>query len=216
MLRKIRSLLISASAWNDSAYPLLRHVEANDDFHVIEKLLNKRGYTPNLEIAEAFGETPLIKACQLGNEETVRLLIQYGANLNARSSPGMTPIMHAAECTGAYSYIHLVPKRQIFLENGTIWAEVPRGANHRECISWLALAGADINAQDKYGFTALMYSVGLPDLVEELLMRGATVNIRNADDRTALEIALHGRSGTAREAWFPQSAELIRRAGGEL
>jgi ankyrin repeat protein len=52
-------------------------------------------------------------------------------------------------------------------------------------------AGADINATDKAGYTALMYAVAVrkEGEIEELLRSGADVNIKAKDGHTALSLA---------------------------
>lgn len=51
--------------------------------------------------------------------------------------------------------------------------------------------GADVNTQDKDGWTALMYAVryGRQDIANALLQTGADVNVRNKDGKTALDLA---------------------------
>lgn len=53
-------------------------------------------------------------------------------------------------------------------------------------------AGADVNAKDSYGVTALMFSIitGSTELALELVEEGADVNARDVDGRTALVEAL--------------------------
>ena len=65
------------------------------------------------------------------------------------------------------------------------------------CVEYLLDSGADINAQDKYGMTALMYAClqecvhlcGYLDIVIKLLSRGADVSLKNIRGATALMCA---------------------------
>lgn len=63
---------------------------------------------------------------------------------------------------------------------------------HEEVASVLIAAGADINAADAYGVTALMFSLisGSVQTARELIGAGADVNSRDVDGRTALVEAL--------------------------
>jgi len=60
----------------------------------------------------------------------------------------------------------------------------------RGTLSVLIGAGADINATDKAGYTALMWAVieRKKDEIEELLRTGADVNIKAKDGHTALSL----------------------------
>ena len=60
-----------------------------------------------------------------------------------------------------------------------------------DMIKLLLSAGANVNATDKWGDTALMQacSEGKFDIVKLLLASGANVNVRNKETQTALRIA---------------------------
>jgi ankyrin repeat protein len=61
---------------------------------------------------------------------------------------------------------------------------------NREFVKALLANGAEVNAKDNYGYTALMAAAasrrGHPEVVEALLAKGAEVNVKNEDGRTAL------------------------------
>ena len=68
---------------------------------------------------------------------------------------------------------------------------------HARCVEYLLECGADINAQDEFGMTALMYAClqecvrvcGYLDIVIKLLERGADVSLKNRRGATALMCA---------------------------
>lgn len=64
----------------------------------------------------------------------------------------------------------------------------------RQCL----MNGADINAQDDYGYTPLMAASGFGNeaIVRLLLKNGADVNARDTNGRTALNYAWAGRHYT--------------------
>lgn len=49
----------------------------------------------DLNIRNASGETPIMVAAYYGNEEIVKLLIEYGVDLNIKCNYGKTALMHA-------------------------------------------------------------------------------------------------------------------------
>ena len=78
------------------------------------------------------GRTPLMVACWAGRLEVVELLLQRGADVNARNSSGTTAFMYA---------------KSTALGNGS-----------SAIMQCLVDHGADISARDNYGKTALQYA----------------------------------------------------------
>ena len=66
----------------------------------------------------------------------------------------------------------------------------------RDAVRRLVAGGADVNARNDAGATALMWAVDDPDIARLLVDRGADVNARSDDARTPLIIAA-GRHGSA-------------------
>lgn len=65
----------------------------NDKAYAIGQLLNLGA---EIETKAAFsGMTPLIWSAAFGNRETCRLLLERGANINAKDGKGMTALMRA-------------------------------------------------------------------------------------------------------------------------
>jgi len=69
-----------------------------------------------------------------------------------------------------------------------IWAA---GSGNSEAVAYLLQQGADINAQDQDGTTALMEAVDVrePEVVKVLVARGADVSLKNKSGKTARDIA---------------------------
>ena len=105
--------------------------------------------------------TPLLTAAKFGHTEIVKLLIHYGANVNARDIISITALSFAVS------------------------------SGHNEIVQLLIANGADINIPDKRGMTALMKAAykGYIKIAELLINNGANVNAKDKDGRTALDIA---------------------------
>lgn len=110
--------------------------------------------------------TALFQAIRSSNIRAVKGALTQGADVNARSDEGDTPLMYAAMYSTA------------------------------ECVAALLTRGADPKARDKRGGTALMRSVRDIDKVRLLLERGAEVDARSALGVTALMIAANRQGGS--------------------
>ena len=104
----------------------------------------------------------LISSAASGNPEMVREILRYHPDLEARDGEGKTAIFSAGN-----------PK----------YGESDEG--RADCVRLLAQAGADVNARETNGNTAL-HETFLTDVIEELLKLGADVNARNKNGETPL------------------------------
>uniref|UniRef100_A0A1B0DQ17 Uncharacterized protein n=1 Tax=Phlebotomus papatasi TaxID=29031 RepID=A0A1B0DQ17_PHLPP len=100
--------------------------------------------------------TPLWCASVSGNLGVVKLLIGFGANINALSDTGSTPVRSACYMT------------------------------HVEIVQYLVERGADITKANYNGGTCLINSVQSVALCMYLISKGADVNARDIQDKTAL------------------------------
>jgi len=88
-----------------------------------------------------------------------------------------------------------------------------RGKTHREVAAALIRAGAEINVQDPYGVTPLMFAAisGSPETIRMLLKSGADVKAKDVDGRTALIETL-----TTENDLPPETIEELIQAGSEV
>jgi ankyrin repeat protein len=117
------------------------------------------------------GFTPLHYAAFFGQPEAAKLLIERGADLEARST-----------------------NREFALDAAPLHSAV--AARERGTIEVLLDAGADVNAVQHGGFTPLLEAAqsGQAEVVELLLERGADPDAKLDDGRTATDLARSAES----------------------
>lgn len=125
-------------------------------------------------------ETALYLAAAGGDADLVRTLLEQGANANHATRTGATPLMAALEFVQRRPQAAgptPPPKRSI--------------ENRRVAALALLERGADVNAADANGMTALhwMADQGANELIEFLVARGARLDLKDLSNRTALDIA---------------------------
>jgi ankyrin repeat protein len=128
------------------------------------------------------GSTPLMRAAKDADVAVTRALLDAGADVNARTKTGKTPLMYAASRLGGF--------------RGT-----PNRGTERDALAVVALCldrGAAIDAMDENGQTALHLSVarGEDSLLRLLAERGANLQVKDKQGRTALDLATAGGRGS--------------------
>ncbi|CAI6080125.1 unnamed protein product [Clonostachys chloroleuca] len=148
--------------------------------------------------AKGHDGTALNVALDRGHDEIVHLLLQAGADADARNVYGETPLYVAAE-RGSHRIVQWLVEHTTDI-NATssfrkpLWIAVKEG--HGEIVRYLLEHGADANAADgRYKGTYLQTAVlhGHGNIVQHLLKHGADVNAISTgqdSDGTALEGAL--------------------------
>jgi len=156
------------------------------------------------------GWTPLHEAAGKGhNKEVAELLIDNGADVNARDEDGDTPLDWADRrnqtATTALLRKHGGKTGEELGAGITPLQQVARDG-HKEIAELLIAEGADVNAKNDYGWTPLHWAAsrGHKEIVELLIAKGANVNAKNKYGTTPLDMA------NDRE-----TADLLRKHGGK-
>jgi len=140
------------------------------------------------------GDTALHVAASAYQTHIARVLVDHGADVGARNRLGAQPIHYAA----------------IGQPGSDKWDPRAQAAT----VTYLLRAGADPNAVDKSGVTALHRAVRTrcAAAVRVLLENGADPRRRNGSGSTPLHLAVRntGRGGSATAAARKQQREIIR------
>jgi ankyrin repeat protein len=196
-LPKERSSNLSSQQQQELNSQLLDAARAEDNQKVI-KLINA-GADVEARYRSLSAETVLMVSVLSGKMNTVKTLIDAGADINAKCYDGTNALMMAA-------IRYNVDIVKVLLDAGAnVNAKHSEGytalmgaafAGRLDNVKALLDAGADINSKDNKGTTALMVAtIGRQRLfktaeaVKLLLEKGADVTIKDKEGKTALEYA---------------------------
>jgi hypothetical protein len=173
-------------------------------YTVASLLLSKGSKTkmPDVNKGEYGLTRPLHQAVYRQRVDLVKLLLEHGADVNARDNSFYTPLQGA--CSEAHSIQKAFELAQVLVQDGRADVNLTDAAG-QTCLIWEAAKGrtklvkllleggnAFVDAVDEVGRSALYYASegnSIP-VVEALLEAGANVNILNANDRTSLHVAV--------------------------
>lgn len=180
------------------------------DIETVHSLL-KNAFDVNA--ARLDGRTALHIASGKGYSTMARELIEAGANLNAMTKRGLTPLISAIVNQQQDIF-------QLLLEQGAEpQSDARSGPNALIYAAWMGTyemvkalidRGVDPNRQDAHGRTALYLATGRKrtDVIQLLLRNGANVDLQTESGETALmEAAKNGDS---------ESVEILIDAGADL
>ncbi|MDT4987331.1 MAG: uncharacterized protein QOI74_1425 [Micromonosporaceae bacterium] len=147
-------------------------------------------------LATRIGRLDLAEAAALDDPDRVAELLDAGADVDARTPDGFTPL-HLAAYFGAPRVAALLLRRGA--DAGAV-AENPMrvqplnsavAGQHREIVAALIAAGADVDARQEAGYTPLLAAAGHgdADLVRTLLAAGADPRLARDDGVGPEELA---------------------------
>jgi ankyrin repeat protein len=158
-------------------------------------------------------ETPLLAAVTNNRTDTVRQLLDKGADVNGRGSDRKATPLYFAATAGHDFLVSALLSAGAATDAADIdgWTPLLRAAryNHASTLRILPDHGADVNHKTVSNYTALMSAArwGCTDAVRTLVAAGANVNAVGRDGRSAL--------AWARESKVPAIIDVLVKAGAK-
>lgn len=163
---------------------------------IVKLLLERKA---NLEVRDPNGWTALAYAVGFVRPSCVRAMVAKGANVNARNTGGIAPVVLAVRDAEVMRILldHGADVQARSVEGTT--AVISAGSwGNVDSLRLLLDHGSNVNDQDRTGWSALLRatSAGHEECVRLLVARGADVNVRAADGHTPLNLAQRKRYTT--------------------
>lgn len=191
MLKYFIALLDGATDTSKSYDKTLLYDADNEvKIKYVSALLSKGG---KVTIADEQGSTPLHIVARAGSVEWVRILLDNGADIDAKSVGG-TPL-HMAAQEGDVECIKMLLDNDANVNSvdsdGQTPLHIAVQTGTVESLNILLNNGADVNTVNTFGWTPLHVAVleDNPESISVLLNHGAVVNVKNKSGETPLDIS---------------------------
>lgn len=183
--RSVKRLLDEGADANVRDKPILRISGLWDAFRYRNRPQSEEDY-----------ETALMIATQYDNPAILQLLLEHGADANAREWSGRTALMWAA-IKGNLTAMRLLLGRGALVNlkdhagmNALMWAAAFK---HSDGMRLLLAYGADVNTRDQDGMSVLCYICGIlpadAGMVKLLLEHSADPNVKSKTGQAPLTLA---------------------------
>lgn len=206
-------VLMTSPAQATSLHDAIR----DNDFNGFKSILSSNEKKSLLEMRDELGRTPLLYSTILNRVEMAKMLIESGADVNARDAKQDTPYLFAG-AEGRNEILKLV------LENGADIKSTNRyGGNalipasekgHLETVKILLKTKINVNHVNRLGWTALLEAIILSDggethqkIIQELINAGADVNLADKDNVTPIK--------HAQKRNYIKIVEMLKNAGAK-
>jgi len=159
----------------------------------VQRFLNESVSPDQIDVTDREGYRPLGWAAQHGSKDIARLLLEYGADVNAKNNMRQSPLIiatHAGE--SAMVQLLLENHADVTITDLSNWYDALKYAidkNYEAIAVQLIKAGSSVNEENRDGFTPLMVAAlrGHISIINLLLENGADITQKNKSCRTALD-----------------------------
>jgi uncharacterized protein len=155
--------------------------------------------TGTLEWVDFTGQTPFLRAAYAGDVTVMRLLLKHGADPKISAFAGTTPLMAAAGVNWVVDQTYDEGQKNLL-----------------EAVKLCYELGMSVNDANSMGITALMGAAnrGSDEIIEWLVSKGAKLDVKDNEGRTALSWAEGVFLATHPGKPKPSSIELIKKLMG--
>ncbi|MCP4219488.1 MAG: hypothetical protein GY765_32940 [bacterium] len=179
----------------------------------MEKVANFLAQNPKaVNLEDESGFTPLQIAAYYGKDKIVRLLLDKGADVKANNNSRNWSPLYAALLNGKKETIDMLLEKNaasgLSKAEGPIILHAAVTVGHTGLVDILTPKGSEIDCL-RYGFTPLhtAASKGKPDVTALLIKKGAGINQKSAQGKTAFNLA--------KEAGYKDIAALLIAKGAD-
>ena len=170
----------------DESGNALLNIACNYGHFKVAKLLVDRG--ADISVRNKHGRTPLHEAASMGDFETATLLIEKGADVKAVTDSGDTPLHFASEMRNLEmaEMVGAITRSLRSIKSTYEWKK-----DNVKVAELLIARGADINAQNVWGFTPLHRTTpwNNVEVAKLLLAHGARIDLKDNDGQIARDAA---------------------------
>ena len=179
------------------------------------------GINVNAQDKSDEGRTALISAAARGDLEVVNVLVMHGADVNVRDNKGFTALFHAIEAR--YDEVANLLLNHPKLDpnarglNGVTALISYTWRERRDAVQKLLDRGADVNAQDNDGDSAMhgAAQTGNVEILDMLLEKGGNAELKNKQGGTPLMwAAVFGNEAAARRLLASGANPRVKDAEG--
>ncbi|RYP18640.1 hypothetical protein DL767_009785 [Monosporascus sp. MG133] len=159
------------------------------------------------------GQTPLLWAAANGRLAVLKLLVEKGAQLEAKSNIGWTPLMFAVRY-GHEAVVKLLVEKGAQIEakdkDGCTPLMIAARHGQQAVAKLLVEKGAQIEAEDNNGWTSLIFATwqGHKAMAKLLVEKGAQLEAKSKNGWTSLIIAARHRQEAVAKLLVEKGAQL--------